>query len=206
MFLRTGDGVTHTTNHWADRDQWAGGRRQLTLHLTFAGTGLADATAGLRAALEPLVDVVPPEWLHLTMTPLGFTDEVDRDVAGAVADDVFTAWADRRPAHPELALDTVLVGSEGVLLCGPVPAWLGDLVRLQRETVDRHLGAREWRDFWPHASLGYFNAAVPVEQVAAALADPAREASGVVVEPTLSLLELTCRDHLYAWTVLRDDS
>ena len=61
MFLRTGDDVTHTRDHWAGRAHWAGGRRQVTLHATFADTPLAEATASLRAALAsmPGLDVVP---------------------------------------------------------------------------------------------------------------------------------------------------
>ena len=43
MFLRTGDDVTHTRDHWAGRAHWAGGRRQVTLHATFADTPLAEA-------------------------------------------------------------------------------------------------------------------------------------------------------------------
>ena len=151
MFLVTGDSVTHTEDHWARRSHWAGGRRQLTFHLVFDGTGMAHATAPVRHAIDGVeaLDAVPPPWLHLTLTPIGFTDEVDPDAAAAVAADVFK-------------------------------------------------GA-----FHPHVSLAYANRAAPITDVAGALADPAREASGVEVRPTLAHLEQTCADHLYSWRVLR---
>ena len=207
MFLRTGDNVTHTKDHWADRPQWAGGRRQLTFHLTFAGSGLDGATAGLRAALEalPALDVVPSRWLHLTLTPIGFTDEVDADAAAAVADEVFAGWRAQEPEPaPELWFDTLLIGTEGVLLCPTPASWLDELVGRPRDAVDRHLGARDWHPFWAHASLAYANASIPVGEVTGALEEPAGAASGFAVRPTLSLLELRCADHLYSWRVLRE--
>lgn len=183
MFLVTGDSVTHTEDHWARRSHWAGGRRQLTFHLVFDGTGMAHATAPVRHAIDRVeaLDAVPPPWLHLTLTPIGFTDEVDPDAAAAVAADVF----------------------EGVLLPPQRADWLDALVQRQRDAVDRHLGAREWGAFHPHVSLAYANRAAPITDVAGALADPAREASGVEVRPTLAHLEQTCADHLYSWRVLR---
>ena len=102
-----------------------------------------------------------------------------------------------------LSFDTVLLGSEGVLLPPQRADWLDALVQRQRDAVDRHLGAREWGAFHPHVSLAYANRAAPITDVAGALADPAREASGVEVRPTLAHLEQTCADHLYSWRVLR---
>lgn len=205
MFLRTGDGVTHTRDHWAGRTHWAGGRRQLTFHLTFEDTGLAAATAPLRAALEPLggLDVVRGRWLHLTLTALGFADEVDPDAVSAVADEVF----DGLGPTGQLAFDTVLVGEEGVLLCPRPAAWLDAVVRTQRAAVDRHLGTREWAPFWPHTSLAYANARVPADSVvdalAAVLEGPMREVSEIVVEPGVALVSQTCTDHTYTWEELR---
>lgn len=201
MFLVTGDSVTHTEDHWARRSHWAGGRRQLTFHLVFDGTGMAHATAPVRHAIDGVeaLDAVPPPWLHLTLTPIGFTDEVDPDAAAAVAADVFEGVA----PTGSLSFDTVLLGSEGVLLPPQRADWLDALVQRQRDAVDRHLGAREWGAFHPHVSLAYANRAAPITDVAGALADPAREASGVEGRPTLAHLEQTCADHLYSWRVLR---
>lgn len=60
MLLRTRSGVTDTRDHWTNRTRWAGGRRQLTFHLIFDDSTLADATTGMREALVPLeaLDVV----------------------------------------------------------------------------------------------------------------------------------------------------
>lgn len=201
MFWCIGDGLTHTRDHWADRPQWRGGRRQLTFHLTFDGSGLAEATAALREGVAGLaaVDEVPPTWLHLTMTALGFTDEVDPDAAGAVAEDAFSGSG----AGGDLSFDTLLVGAEGPLLCPRPAGWLDEAVRVQRDAVDRHLGGREWRDFWPHVSLGYANAAVPIGVVADALGPVAEATPPVTVRPAVALVEQTCVDHLYSWREIR---
>ena len=202
MYWHKGDGLTHTRNHWADRTEWAGGRRQLTFHLVF-GPDLTAATTLLRERVAdlPAMDAVPAPWLHLTMTALGFTDEVDPDAADGVADEVFGGL---RPAD-ELSFDTLLLGAEGPLLCPQPSAWLDEAVRVQREAVDRHLGVRSWRPFRPHVSLAYANDAVPIGDVADALAAPAEATEPFTVRPTLALLEQECSERVYRWRVLRTE-
>ncbi len=139
MFLRTGDDVTHTRDHWAGRAHWAGGRRQVTLHATFADTPLAEATASLRAALASMP-----------------------------------------------GLET--------------------LVRTQRDAVDRHLGPRGWRPFWPHVSLAYSSAVLPVDRIVDALAEPVADAAAVTVVPTVALVAQACDGATYRWRVLREAS
>ncbi|QIG39569.1 hypothetical protein G5T42_08770 [Microbacterium sp. 4R-513] len=54
----------------------------MTFHLTFEGADELHAAAeafGRRIGGEPAVDVVPLEWLHLTMMGIGSLLELDRD-------------------------------------------------------------------------------------------------------------------------------
>lgn len=193
--------MTHTKDHWAGRTHWASGRRQLTFHLTFEGTPLATATAPLRAALASVggLDVVPDRWLHVTLTALGFSDEIKPDAVAAVADQVFGGLD---PAG-ELAFDTVLVGAEGVLLCPRTAPWLDAVVHAQRAAVHSHIGARDWPPFWPHASLAYANSRLSTDEVTRVLAGPTRGASEIVVEPNTRLVAQTIDQHTYTWAELR---
>ena len=74
-------------DHWWWRPGWREGRRFYTWHLTFDGAGdvhrlAAQYRAGL-AGLEGL-DLVPDQWLHLTMQGLGFVGEVDESDVDAI--------------------------------------------------------------------------------------------------------------------------
>ena len=129
-----------------------------TFHLTMER---ADAVRGLARSVRPalerfeLVDPVPEPWLHLTMNGLGFADEVPDDRLEAVADEVFALWSSLD--DPVLRFTHLFVGLEGAMLVAERSDWLMALARAQRAAVDRLLGPREWGDFWPHASLCYFN-------------------------------------------------
>lgn len=71
-------------NHWWWRPGWRIGRRYYTWHLTFEGQhDLHRLVAEYLTQLSniPGVDLVPRDWLHLTMQGIGFADEVaDADV------------------------------------------------------------------------------------------------------------------------------
>ena len=208
MFWHLGDGLTHTRDHWAARSDWAGGRRQFTFHLLFDGTGLAEATGSIRDACAsvPAFDPVPPAWLHLTLTPLGFTDAVGSDAAGAVADEVAAGLdpvAARRDHLGELVFDTLLLGAEGPLLCPRPTARLDEVVRLQRDAVDRHLGARGWRAFLPHVSVAYANAVIPLESTADVVGPAAEATAPISVRPRMALVEQGIIDRAYRWRVVR---
>jgi 2'-5' RNA ligase len=105
-----------------------------------------------------------------------------------------------------LTFDTVLVGAEGVLLCPQPAGWLETLVRTQRDAVDRHLGPRGWRPFWPHVSLAYSSAVLPVDRIVDALAEPVADAAAVTVVPTVALVAQACDGATYRWRVLREAS
>jgi 2'-5' RNA ligase len=75
-------------DHWWWRPGWRPGTRFYTWHLTFQNAAAVHALAArYRAALDevPGLDLVPDQWLHLTMQGLGFVDAVsDKDLAAVI--------------------------------------------------------------------------------------------------------------------------
>ncbi len=75
-------------DHWWWRPGWRSGRRIYTWHVTFDDQpAIHDLAAKYQARLVglPGLDLIPPQWLHLTTQGAGFTDEVpDRDVAAII--------------------------------------------------------------------------------------------------------------------------
>lgn len=100
-------GHTVTQDHWHWRPGWRLGRRMYTMHLTLQeAPAVEDAIRRLQESLAAL-DVlrpVPVEGLHLTMTGVGFTDEVTAAQIDEVAAQVFAKAEamSTAPARPRL--------------------------------------------------------------------------------------------------------
>src|SRR5690348_7434574 len=66
-------------NHWWWRPGWTTGRHYYACHLTLDDQPqLRQLVARYQQAIEdrPGLDLIPPEWLHITMQGIGFTDEI----------------------------------------------------------------------------------------------------------------------------------
>ncbi len=69
----------HFKSHWWWRPGWSLGRRMYTFFLTFQhslDTAEEFSWYYRPALVANSLDVVPPEWMHLTVQGLGFVDEV----------------------------------------------------------------------------------------------------------------------------------
>lgn len=205
MRVRIAEGVEQTRDHWRWRPGWRPGRRMYTLHLTMEqAPAVHELAAAARRALAgcALLDPVPPEGLHLTMTGLGFTDEVPDAGLAEVSERVYEDWAGLGPV--ELVFNSVLVTHESVMLTTEPAAWLDVLVDLQRGAVDEVLGARQWGGFWPHLSLAYCNGVMPARSLETPLSDALEGLPDRVrATPTLTLMRLGRDTHVYRWDVLR---
>lgn len=207
MRLEIEDGVTETADHWWWRPGWRPGRRMVTLHVTVPFEAeLHDLARRSAPVLEGLgaFDPVPVHGLHLTMTGVGFTDELTAGQAEKVWEEVLGSLADLEPAP--IVLDRFFLGSGGVMLSGPPMPWLQEFCQAQRAAVDRMRGSSEDRgSFHPHISLAYANAAMPMEQVAAALAPIAEQTAPLTLRrPVLTMMRLGRDTHEYAWDVLAE--
>jgi len=206
MRLDRGD-FSQTRNHWWWRPGWRPGARYAIFHLTFElALELTSEAARCERFLSgvPNVDVVPPEWLHLTMTGVGFTDAHDPQDLLELAEAVLAEIGelDREP----LTLNGLYLGREGLSLTADPAPWLMELRLRQQEMIKRHLGVEhEKQQFHPHVSLAYFRGDIDLSLLHRAI-EVASPSEVVIDRPMLSLIELG-RDHeVYTWRVLSQDA
>jgi 2'-5' RNA ligase len=194
-------------DHWWWRPGWRPGRHLYACYLTFED---APALHALVAAYQrvlggfPGLDLIPLRWLHLTMSPIGFDDEVPADHLAAVREAVGEATGGLAPVP--LTFPRVLVRPEAVYL----PVEPAEPVVELRDRVDRAiagaLGAGSGHDlpehakgFRPHVSLAYHNtdgAAAPIRDALSAI-----RVEPVTVEVTEVPILAFHRDHrMYEWT------
>ena len=190
-------------DHWAWRPEWTAERTCLYWYLTFPGdqlrTALGDGVLQAAAGTGWL-DAVPPEWYHVTVTDVGFTDALTR----SDVDRVTAAVAEAVDGQDRLSLTlgpVQALASAVVLAVGPVDR-LRPLRAAVRRTTSAALGPRHadvhHRLFRPHVSLGYVNR--PVDAAAASrLLAQVPPVHGEVEVDALTLAAVTRRDHRYQW-------
>jgi 2'-5' RNA ligase len=189
-------------NHWWWRPGWGVGRRFFTWHLTFEHEpqlhALVDAYQHELAEL-PGLDLIPREWLHLTMQGLGFVDEIEPDQVEALVDAARARLA-ALPA-PSVMFEQALIRPEAIVL----PAAPADRIGAIRDAIreafsDAGLGDAPERQagFLPHVSVAYVNQDGPAASVADALSEVAAEPATVTVRAA-SLIVLDRDSRMYRW-------
>lgn len=195
--------VTHLRNHWYWRPGWREGRAFYTWHLTFEGQSELHRLVGqYQAALRdvPGLDLIPLEWLHLTMQGVGFIDDITPVAIEAIADAVREHIAQLPRA--ELTFHRPAMRLEAITL-PPAPTkplfMIRDAIRLGIATIwgNDHIPETSNR-FDPHLSIAYANTEVATAGIFTAL---------TVVEPEpvtaaiaeVSLIVLHREDRLYRW-------
>jgi 2'-5' RNA ligase len=193
-------------DHWRWRPEWTVERPCWYWYLTFEVSVVAEAVGSpLLSAVTavPWLDPVPVAWLHLTVCDVGFTDELDLEVAHEVTEAVATATDGLLPVQLQLGPVAAMHGAV-VLAAGPL-APLRRLRRAAGSATQRVLGPRRplfhRHEFWPHVSLGYVNRAVPRRQVAATLARWPQPGPARAEVDRLTLASVTRRDRHYQWQV-----
>ncbi|HVQ95189.1 MAG TPA: 2'-5' RNA ligase family protein [Mycobacteriales bacterium] len=190
-------------DHWWWRPGWRPGRSFYSWHLTFAGQhalyALVDA---YQDALRPLpgLDLIPHQWLHLTMQGIGFTDEVSDDQVRQIS----AAAADRLAAvpAPTLTFHRPAVTAEALPL-GPTPAEpvdaIRDAIRAGIADVWGPGGVPEAAGgFRAHVSLAYSSATGPAAPIIEALGRVATEPITVSVRAA-SLIVVNRDNRMYEW-------
>jgi 2'-5' RNA ligase len=190
-------------DHWWWRPGWSVGRRFYTWHLTFDRQHeLHSLVRAYQAHLAtvPGLDLIPQQWLHLTMQGVGFThetsvDDVDRIVA--------TATVHLRKVGPQqLTFHRAVVLPEAIALPPNPPEAVWAIRRAVRGAIadvwgDSRVPESEDR-FRPHLSVAYNNEdrpAGPVVEVVGSMAYP----PVTVTVDSASLIVLDRDERIYRW-------
>jgi 2'-5' RNA ligase len=194
-------------NHWWWRPGWAEGRHFYACHLTLDDQPeLRELVAGYQQALTGLqgIDLIPPQWLHLTMQGIGFTDEIDAAELAALAHALTAELATIE--SPTVQFRYLTVHPEAVYLKAHPAAVLYPLRLKMHHAVLSVLGSERFTEpvpdrvkFLPHVSIGYINQDGGAEPIAAALGSLTTKPVRVTFAKA-DLLEFH-RDHrMYEWT------
>jgi len=183
------------------------GRRVDTFYVTFDGLTAVHELAGAarrRLGGLPGLDLVPDQWLHLTLQEVGFSDEVTDAERGAIVAAATGSLAALPPVtatigSPELA-------GEGIF-CRVTPAGALDPARdAVRAAISEARGpervpdSAEWARWTPHVSLAYANADGPGGPFEAAL-DGLTDMATVTVR-AVDLIRFGRDRHLYEWETI----
>jgi 2'-5' RNA ligase len=155
------DANAQMIDHWWWRPGWQVGTKFYTWHLTFR-----DAPDALRLAHEynarldlPGLDIIPDEWLHLTMQGIGFVGQVDESEVDKIVAAAQARLAALTPFN--VTLGPTVVDSEVVRL-HVVPGEPVRQLRLElRAAIADVWGSdhvpEDADSFTPHVSLAYSN-------------------------------------------------
>lgn len=180
------------------------GRRFYTFHATFADVPEVQALAASarqRLAELPGLDVVPGQWIHLTMQGIGFADEVTDDDLKAITEATRGHLATISPVT--ISIGPPVVADEGIA-CWVTPARALDPVR---DAIRAGIGdvwgpeqVPEVAQWTAHVSAAYANTDGPGEPFQAVL-DGLDDVATVTVE-AIDLIKLGRDQHVYEWETI----
>lgn len=189
-------------DHWWWRPGWRIGRTMYTWHITFDGQeSLHRLVTAYQSALKPLpgLDLIPRQWLHLTMQGVGFTDEVPESDVRAIVDAARVRCATIAPF--ELTFGAPKVDPEAIMFALH-PAEQAQALRRQARgaigdvwTPQRVPESEEWA---PHVSIAYSNSTGPTAPYAEALSQVVADQAALVVS-TVELIVLNRDNRMYEW-------
>lgn len=200
--------LTHFTNHW-QRPGWTDGRTSYHWLLALDNEPeLAAMARQCQASLSdlPILDLVPPDTLHLTLQKVGFTDEVCGAQLRRVADTTAQRCADLASFVLHIGW---LAGSDGAIRFTALP--VEAVVRVRQVILDALTDACSTATdqatgsttFWPHVSIAYFNRPTPATSAIAESVGKLRSLPPVKVHvQALDLVELRRDDRVYRWEVI----
>lgn len=192
--------MTQIGNHWWWRPGWGPGRRCWTVHVTWRDQPAVQRhAAAARQRLEGIegLDLIPGDWLHLTMQGLGFTDEVDPGDLDRITDAAKTRLASVAPVT--VTLSAPEPASEGVACWAGPPGVLDPVRDAVRAAIGDVWGAGrvpESRDWRAHVSIAYASREIDSGPVASALTGLGTVTATVT---EVQLLRLGRDRRLYEW-------
>jgi 2'-5' RNA ligase len=206
----TTNGALRLHNHWWPRPGWQPGRIMLTWHLTFENAaGLHQHVNAYQRSLDglPGLNLVPTEWLHLTVQGVGYSDETTADSISAVVDAV-RAQLTALPAF-DLAFGRPVILGEAIAIPPQPTEPLHDLLSAIRAGIGKAIGEdavptgpEQAAGFRPHLSIAYSHVDTDARPYAAALATVVRPpVTATITEATLIRQDRQLDPQwLYRWT------
>jgi len=199
--------ITAVRNHWWWRPGWRAGRHFYACHITL------DDQPQLRALVKhyqdalwhlPDLDLIPPQWLHITTQGIGFADEIGPEGLAAVTTAVQGRLRDLEP--PVTTFHRATVRAKAVLLKAEPPQPLYQLRIAVYDAIASVLGPGKFseprpepRQFTPHVSAAYVRSDGPAGPITEAIADLDSQPVTATFH-TISLLEFHRDGRMYEWT------
>lgn len=197
------DEVPELHNHWWWRPGWRPGRHFYACHLTFDDQpALHQLVSRYQAALRDFgyLDLIPSQWLHLTLRGIGFVDEVTPDQLDTLR--AVLTESLRRVPPIEVTFSRPVIRREAIYLPAHPQEGLRQLHATVGDAIRQVLGdTHEPPDatYTPHVSLAYANADGPAAPIRDALASVDAPAASVHVTE-LPILTFNRDQHMYQWT------
>lgn len=200
------EGVAEVRNNWWWRPGWREGRHYYACHL------ILDDQPHLRALVAryqeatktlPMLDQIPPQWLHVTTQEIGFIDEISQDEAAAIRQKIGNQL--KQVESPTVTFRYPTIRPEAVFLKARPTEPLYEVRKRIHDAVVDVLGSDraeplpKAEDYTPHVSIAYVNTDTPAAPIAAAV-------ESVEVDPvTVTFAKANFlgfhRDHrMYEWT------
>lgn len=197
----------HMRDHWWWRPGWQIGRRMYTWHVTFDDhSQLHELASVYQAALSPLggLDLIPRQWLHLTVQGIAFTDEIDAREVVDIAEAARKRLSNQRPVS--LGIGPVIVDPEAIMFeVTPTDALTPVRAALRSAIADVRGATKvpESDEWIPHISLAYSNSDGSAEPFIAAV-DSMQIPPFALTISKVHLIELSRDTHLYEWTTMAE--
>lgn len=195
--------ATHIRNHWYWRPGWGIGSRFYTWHITFDGQPEVEHLADQYRTLlsqQPNLDVIPNQWLHLTMQGIGFVHNVAPEDVDAIVAATRARCAHLAPF--KLTIGAPHVDPESIQIAvDPV-----EPVR-QLRTAIRAAIADVWgsdrvpepaEPYNPHLSLAYTNTEGPATPLIEALTSAPTLTANAEID-SCQLIILNRDEGMYVW-------
>ena len=169
--------VTTVRNHWWWRPGWRPGRHFYACHLTLNNQPqLRTLVKQCQDAIThlPDLDLIPPQWLHITMQGIGFVDEIGEADLAAVTKRIGETLRYSKP--PAATFHRPAIRPEAVTFKANTPEPLYQLRLAMHGAIASVLGPAKFHEpmpapeqFAPHVSAAYVNSDGSAKPIANAI-------------------------------------
>ncbi|TDD58020.1 2'-5' RNA ligase family protein [Kribbella antibiotica] len=200
--------ATDLRDHWWWRPGWQVGTRFYTWHITFDGQHelhrLVD-TYQAELARHPGLDLIPHQWLHLTMQGVGHAADITTDQIDSLLSAAQARLAALNPVTVEF--HRPVIRPEAIVLPALPPAEVDRIRTAVRASIADVLGPDAVPDqadgFQPHVTLAYSSSAQSADTIESAIESISSEPVEVSI-PTASLIELHRDNRMYEWHTIAE--